>query len=148
MTAKEKQVTNWRQQVFFFFFFFFTWTPENKKNEKKTAKNMKKKKKKKNKNEQVKIVSKSPKQGNIPKPRYCRGEYWPKVVTDSPFLFVVGIKNINYVQCSLLASGYDLENEVHYMRRLVSGHGLKNEVLCQINRLKERGTLSNKQGKE
>ena len=37
------------------------------------------------------MVSKSPKQGNIPKPRYCRGEYWARVLTDSPFLFVVGI---------------------------------------------------------
>ena len=55
------------------------------------------------------------------------GEYWPKVSKDSPFLSVVGIKNINYVQCSLLASGYDLENEVKHAEACL-GSWLKNEV--------------------
>ena len=52
MTAKVKQVKNWRRLVFFVVVVvFFTWTPENKKNEKKTAENMKKKKKKKKRKE-------------------------------------------------------------------------------------------------
>ena len=46
------------------------------------------------------------------------GEYWPKVFSHG---FPISIRG------SLLVSG-DLKNEVHYMRRLVSGHGLKNEV--------------------
>ena len=105
-------------------FFFLHGLLKIPKNEEKTAENMKKE----NKNKRfIEMVSKSPKHGNMPKPRYWEN-IGPNSSTDSPFLLVVGIKTISYVLCSLLVSGYDLENEVHYTRRLVSGHGLKNEV--------------------
>ena len=78
----------------FCFVFFFTSAPENTKNEEKTAENMKKE----NKNKRfIEVVSKFPKHGNMPKPRY-----WENIGPKSsriprPFLFVVGIKNISYV---------------------------------------------------
>ena len=68
MTATVKEVKNWRQFVFFFcFVFFLHGLLKIPKNEEKTAENMKKE----NKNKRcIEMVSKSPKHGNMPKPRY------------------------------------------------------------------------------
>ena len=65
MTATVKQVKNWRP--FVLFFFFLHGLLKIPKNEEKTAENMKKE----NKNKQfIEMVSKSPRHGNMPKPRY------------------------------------------------------------------------------
>lgn len=92
MTVTVKQVKNWRQ--FVLFCFVLHGLLKIPKNEEKTAENMKKE----NKNKRfIEVVSKFPKHGNMPKPRY-----WENIGPKSsriprPFLFVVGIKNISYV---------------------------------------------------
>ena len=67
MNATVKEVKNWRQFVLFCFVFFLHGLLKIPKNEEKTAENMKKE----NKNKRfIEMVSKSPKHGNLPKPRY------------------------------------------------------------------------------
>ena len=92
MTVTVKQVKNWRQ--FVSFCFVLHGLLKIPKNEEKTAENMKKE----NKNKRfIEVVSKFPKRGNMPKPRYWENIGPKSSRISRPFLFVVGIKNISYV---------------------------------------------------